>query len=60
MKSIFLSKMFWTNVAAVATGVGLYVESRDPEALIVAVLGGLNILLRYVTTQAVHILPTKE
>ena len=55
MKSIWISKTLWVNVLAI---VGLFLSAYlgfelTPE-ITVSVLGGINILLRYITKEEVN------
>jgi len=55
-KSLFASKTFWMNVAlpailAALKSAGYHVTMEEA----MAVIGAINIILRYVTTQPVHL-----
>ena len=66
MKSIFLSKTFWVN--AIVLLIGLLTQLGDqtwisPEILAIitsVVLPMVNVVLRWLTTQPVRVLPIKE
>jgi hypothetical protein len=57
-KNILKSKTFWVNVLSIgATALGAL--PVDPHVGMIA-LGAINILLRKLTTGAVHVIPEKN
>lgn len=61
-KSLFLSKTFWVNVLGVIIGIGGYVTGLVPaeyEAIAVSGLAFLNVVLRTMTKEPVHITEPK-
>lgn len=62
-KSIFKSKTFWTNIAAVAgLAAANYTGTQLPvnDEVAVGILGVVNIFLRGFTSQPTHIAKPKE
>jgi 3-oxoacyl-ACP reductase-like protein len=62
MKSLWKSKTFWVNLVTVAAGVIGYLAGHDViadnaslVALLVAVQGGVNVVLRLLTWQPVKV-----
>lgn len=55
MKSIFQSKTFWSGIATIATGIGLYASGeQELQELIISVVGFVFIILRCYTTTSVE------
>lgn len=59
-KSVFKSRTMWTNLLVLAAGVAGYLGGHDiiaeyPQvvAILGAIVGGINIALRFVTTEPV-------
>lgn len=62
MKSIFKSRTFWTNMLVLAAGVVGYVGGHEviqqyPQVVAIsgAVVGAINIVLRFLTTEPVKV-----
>jgi hypothetical protein len=61
-KSILKSKTFWANALVVVAGVATFLAGHEVIAnypavvsILTVVVGGLNVALRFVTTQAIKV-----
>jgi hypothetical protein len=59
MKSIWASKTFWVNAVAVGAAVagvfGFGIDAEFQAEVVVAIMGAVNIALRFVTKEAVKL-----
>ena len=54
-KKIYQSKTFWTGIATICTGIGLYVSGeQNLQDLAMSVVGVIFIILRLVTHQTIE------
>jgi hypothetical protein len=52
-KPWYKSRTFWTGVAAVVAGIGLWLETGELATLLTSVTGLVMIILRIVTNQPI-------
>lgn len=53
-KSLYKSKTFWTGIATVCTGIGLYVSGeQELQSLLVSVVGIVFTYLRLITNKPI-------
>jgi len=56
MKSILKSKVFWTGLGTVFTGIGLYFSGeQNLQELIISIIGVVFVILRLYTNKSVYI-----
>ena len=64
MKSIFKSKTFWINLLMAAAVIVPELASIEalkiPIEAAASIVGIVNVILRYLTKEGVHVIPPKE
>ena len=52
INQLLKSKTLWVSLAAILTGVGLYMETGDTSAILTAVFGLASFVMRFYTSES--------